>query len=79
MKVEIHISSVLHRKILPTGKNPGKDTWELPGDTRVRDVLEMLGLTQVPVVLMLNGHQGNRDSVLTDGDILKIFSVISGG
>jgi sulfur carrier protein ThiS len=79
MRVEIHISSVLYRKIPGMIKLPDNHTWELPDGTRIGDVLEMLGLTPIPTILMLNKSQGNRDSRLKDGDILKIFSVISGG
>jgi sulfur carrier protein ThiS len=79
MRVEIHISSVLYRKMPGMINLPDNHIWELPDGTRIGGVLEMLGLAQLPTVLMLNKCQGNRDSILKDGDILKIFSVISGG
>jgi hypothetical protein len=61
------------------GKKPEKDSWELPDGADIHQVLEMLNLTGTPTLLVLNGRQGNPRSVLNDGDILKIFSVLSGG
>lgn len=79
MMIEIHISSALHHKIPAMGKNPTKDSWELPDGSDIQQVLERLKLAEVPVLLMLNGRQGDRRSTLNHGDVLKIFAVLGGG
>ena len=80
MIVEIHIASVFHDKLPLMDKKPKVDRWwKLTDGTHIGQVLEMLNLAETPTILMVNGCQGNRDTVLADGDILKIFGVPSGG
>ena len=79
MMIEIKVSSVLHGKVPPSDKNLNGDKWEIPDETEVADVLEMLNLTGIPAILILNGRQTNKESFLKEGDSLKIFSAVSGG
>ena len=77
--VDIYINSVFNDKIPDIYKKPQQDKWELLEGTNIHQVLEMLNLSHTLTLLMLNGRQASRDTVLADGDILKIFGVPSGG
>lgn len=79
MMIEIQIPSLLHEKVPPTEKNLYGDKWEVPEETTVADVLEMLNLTNTAIITILNGRQENKGAVLKEGDELKIFSAVSGG
>jgi len=79
MVVEIEISSALHTMVPVSGKNLARDQWDIPGGSRVEEVLDMLSLTEVPTLLVLKGHVVTEERTLEDGDTLKIFPVISGG
>ena len=79
MMIEIKIASALHGKIPHSDKNPGGDKWDLPEETEVAHVLEMLNLTELPAILILNGHQTTKTTLLKEGDVLKIISAVSGG
>jgi len=79
MMIEIQIASILHRHVSPCDKNPGGDKWEVPEGSSVAEVLEVLNLANAHTILILNGRQGNKDSNLKAGDVLKIFSAVSGG
>jgi sulfur carrier protein ThiS len=75
----MEISSILHKKIPPSDKNLNSDKWDIPEGTSVTGILEMLNLTEVYTILVLNGRQGNKSSILKEGDLLKIFPAASGG
>ena len=79
MIIELQIASVFHPKVPPSEKNLGGDRWEVPDGTGVADVLEMLKLDEVPTILVVNGRQENKNTKLKEGDVLTIFSAISGG
>ena len=78
MLIEIEISSALHITIPISGKNL-VDQWDVHEGARVDEMLDMLNLTQIPALLILNGHVVNEDSILKEGDTLKIFPLVSGG
>ena len=79
MVIEIEISPVLHKKISPSDKNLSHDKWDVPEGTSMNGILEMLNLSGVHTVLVLNGAQGNKSSILKDGDLLKIYPAAGGG
>lgn len=79
MLIEIEISSALHNMIPLSGKNLTKDQWDVPEDSRVDGILDKLNLTQVPALLILRGDVVGEDAILKEGDVLKIFPMISGG
>ena len=79
MNIELHISTILHEKLPDLDKNPVADKWDLSNGTNIRNILEMLNLSEIPVILMLNGRQGSENDILREGDILKIFGVLAGG
>ena len=62
-----------------SGKNLTKDQWDVPEDSRVDGLLDKLNLTQVPALLILRGDVVGEDAILKEGDVLKIFPMISGG
>lgn len=85
MIIELQVASGLRQKVSFTdkspgdGKNLGGDKWEIPEETSVAGVLEMLNLTDIPTILVLNDHQENKTTILEENDVLKIFSAVSGG
>jgi len=79
MLIQIEISSALPITIPVSGKNLTRDQWDVDEDTRIDEMLDMLNLTKIPTLLILNGDVVNEDSILKEGDTLKIFPVVSGG
>ena len=79
MEIEVEISSALHSMVSLEGKNLTRDRYDAPEGACIEDILDMLGLTEVPTLLVLKGFVVPEDSVLEEGDTLKIFPVISGG
>lgn len=79
MLIEIQVPSLLHEKIPPCDKNLRGDEWDVPEETSVADVLEMLNLTNVAIVTIVNDRQAGKGAILKEGDVLKIFSAVSGG
>ena len=79
MIIEIQVPSLLHGKVPPTDKNLRGDKWEVPEETTVADVLEMLNLANLAIITIRNGCQETKGAVLKEGDVLKIFSAVSGG
>lgn len=79
MMIEIQVASILHKKVPQSDKDLGGDMWDLPEETSVAGVLEMMKLANLPVILILNDSQGDKDTILKEDDVLKIFSAVSGG
>ena len=79
MIIEMEISSVLHKKIPISDKNLDSDKWEVPEGTGTTAILEMLNLTDIHTILILNGRQGNKNSILKEGDLLKVYPAAGGG
>jgi molybdopterin converting factor small subunit len=42
-------------------------------------ILDLLNLTQVPTMLVLNKTVATEDTYLKEGDTLRIFPLVSGG
>ena len=79
MQVEIRIATILRNKISSFDKNLIKDKWDLPEGIKVSEILQMLNLTNSFTILVVNDHQVNKETILRDGDVLKVFSAVSGG
>ena len=79
MQVEIRIATILRNKISSFDKNLIKDKWDLPEGIKVSEILQMLNLTNSFTILAVNDHQVNKETILRDGDVLKVFSAVSGG
>ncbi|MGB4441129.1 MAG: MoaD/ThiS family protein [Coriobacteriia bacterium] len=53
--------------------------FDLPGGTRIADVVEMIGLPDEPRVIFVNSRHAPEDAVLHEGDRLAIFPPVAGG
>lgn len=79
MQVEIRIANILRNKKSSFDKNWVKDKWDLPEGTKVSEILQMLNLTNSFTILVVNDRQVNKGTILRYGDVLKVFSAVSGG
>ena len=79
MLIEIEISSTLHGLIPVSEKNLTRDQWEVPAGTHPGDILNWLSLAEVPTMLILNKEVVTEGAILMEGDILRIFPLVSGG
>ncbi len=79
MQIELRIASILHNKVPSSEKNLAEDKWELLEGTRVADMLQKLNLTNSPTILVINNRQVNKETILKEGDVFRVFSAISGG
>lgn len=79
MLIKIEISSVLQPLIPVSGKNLSEDQWEVSEGTPAGTILDLLGLTQVPTMLILNKTAATENTFLKEGDTLNIFPLVSGG
>jgi len=79
MQIELRIASILRNKAPDSEKNLAEDKWELSEGTRVADILQILNLADSPTILVVNNRQVNKEAILRDGDLFRVFSAISGG
>ncbi len=79
MQIELRIASSLHNKVPSSEKNLAEDKWELSEGTRVADILQILNLTDSPTILVVNNRQVNKETILREGDVFRVFSAVSGG
>lgn len=79
MVIDLAISSVLHIMVPVSGKNLARDQWDVDEGTSIAGVLGLLDLTGVPTLLILNGQLVGDESILKEGDTLKVFPLVSGG
>jgi sulfur carrier protein ThiS len=79
MLIEIEISSALPVTLPVSGKNLTRDQWDVDEGTRIGEILDKLDLTEIPTLLIINGHAVSEDRILKEGDTLKIFPLVSGG
>jgi sulfur carrier protein len=52
---------------------------ELQNPKTVKNLLKMLNLNENEVLVSVNGELATEDTVIKDGDSVKIIDVISGG
>ena len=78
----ITVSVVLHaalRRFRPEGAT-GSLELELPASARVADLLSLLNVPDSEMLTVgLNGELGHKDSVLSAGDEVTLFSPMEGG
>ena len=79
MLIKIEISSALQPLVPVSGKNLSGDQWEVPEGTHTGTILDLLSLTQVPTMLILNKTVATENTFLKEGDTLRIFPLVSGG
>lgn len=54
-------------------------TWEIQAGSTVRHVIERSGLNPESILAVRNGKLINDATLTTDGDIIKLVAVVSGG
>jgi molybdopterin synthase sulfur carrier subunit len=80
MIIEIKVFSSLRNDVQPSDKRLEGDTWDIGEGATVGHVLEMLHLAgRDDLILLVNGHHANKESVLSEGDALSILPPIGGG
>ncbi len=53
--------------------------WDLEGQRRVREAIEEVGLIPETVLAVRDGKLITEDTILSEGDAIKLVAVISGG
>jgi molybdopterin converting factor small subunit len=79
MRIRIEISSVLHPLIPVSENNLSDDQWEVPERAHTGTILTLLGLDQVPTMLIVNKTPVTGKTFLAEGDVVRIFPMVSGG
>ena len=80
MIVEIRVFSSLRNYVQPSDNRLDGDRWDIAEGATVSQVLEMLNLPGTgDLILLVNGHHANEESVLNEGDVLSILPPIGGG
>jgi molybdopterin synthase sulfur carrier subunit len=80
MNIEIKIFSSLRNDVKPSDKRLEGDKWDVLEGATVGHVLEMVRLSgRDDLILLVNGHHANKESILSEGDALSILPPIGGG
>ena len=66
-------------KIPPSDRRLEGDKWNLPEGTTVAEVLKMLNMEESVWISLINGGPADKDSVLSEGDVLHIAPLVTGG
>lgn len=53
--------------------------WELKGGITARDAMKKIGIDPESVLVVVNGTLVTDDTILRDGDQVKLVAVVSGG
>lgn len=80
MIIEIKVFSSLRNYVQPSDNRLDGDRWDVEEGSTVGQVLVMLNLAgRGDLILLVNGHHANKESVLSEGDALSILPPIGGG
>jgi molybdopterin converting factor small subunit len=80
MFIEIKVFSSLRNEVQSSGKRLDGDRWDVEEGATVGQVLEMLRLVgRDDLILLVNGHHADKESVLSEDDALSILPPIGGG
>jgi sulfur carrier protein ThiS len=77
MEVEVRLYSILREKLPPEAR--GRTTVTLEESATVADLLEALEIEPNVVVSVNGDHERDHDRQLNPGDLVRLFSSISGG
>lgn len=55
------------------------EEWELEGERTVREAIKAVGLTPETVVAVRDGRVLSQDTLLEEGEEIKLLAVITGG
>lgn len=79
MHVRIKLIDIF-RDFLPPGSDASNFTLEVPQKAMIYGIFSTLGIPDdLPRVILCNGQIVHKDQLLTDGDVVAIFSPIFGG
>ena len=77
MEIHLQLYSILREKFPADSK--GRVVLQLKDGATVADLLEEIGIDR-RVVISVNGlHETDKSLRLNDGDVVKLFSSVSGG
>ena len=80
MIIEIRVFSSLRNYVQPSDNRLDGDRWDIGEGATVGQVLEMLNLPGTgDLIILVNGHHANKESVLKKGDVLSVLPPIGGG
>jgi molybdopterin converting factor small subunit len=80
MIIQIKVFSSLRNNVQSSNNRLDKDKWDIREGATVGHVLEMLHLAgRGDLILLVNGHHANKESVLSEGDALSVLPPIGGG
>jgi len=77
LEIHLQLYSILREKLPPEAE--GKAVWQLEEGTTLADVLEKLEISRRVVISVNGSHETNRSRELHNGDVIQLFSSISGG
>lgn len=78
MEVTVHLYGELRKHLAP-GKKPPMGL-KVPAGMAVRDVLEYLKVpADAPLSVVVNGEHRDRTHMLSDGDVVSVFSMAAFG
>ncbi|MCZ7572654.1 MAG: MoaD/ThiS family protein [Ardenticatenaceae bacterium] len=75
--VTVRLFSILRHR--PGGEVCDRLTLELPPGATVADALRQLGAPDLPLVIAINGQQGETTTLLHGGDEVALIPVVAGG
>lgn len=80
MIIEVKVFSSLRHYIPNSERRLDRHKWDIGEGATVEQVLKMVGLPDEEVrVLLINGRNSKRESVLKEGDVLHVFPPMAGG
>lgn len=80
MIIEVKVFSSLRHYIPNSERRVDRDKWEVEDGASVEQVLKMLDLPDEEVrVLLINGRNAKKESILQEGDVLHVFPPMAGG
>ncbi len=80
MIIEIKVFSWLRNHVQSFNNRLDEDKWNIEEGATVGQVMEMLHLAgRGDLILLVNGRNANKESVLNEGDVLSILPPIGGG
>lgn len=77
MEIHVQLFSILRDKLPPESK--GHAVLHLESGAILQDLLDELGITRKVVISVNSVQEMDKSRQLHDGDIVKMFSSISGG
>lgn len=77
MEIHLQLYSILREKLPKDAK--GRAVLQLDEGATLADLLDKLGIERRVVISVNGAHESDKSRRLHDGDVVKIFSSVSGG